>query len=461
MGSTQPLPDAPLTDRRLAATLTEALRKIGFDAAALGAVQVGGTEHPAGLEARANELPQRLATALRLFVLGQTVTRRVASEALADGLAAGLAIRALVEDGPDVRATLRIIPHDILLLASDLPSRDPPGEHVASAHQPSLTLARLTIRRRVEHALDIGTGNGVQALVLAQHAGRVVATDASERALRFTDFNAALNGRTNIETRRGSWLAPVEGETFGVIVCNPPYVISPGSGLLYRDGDVRGDVLSERLVRDVPSHLDDGGFASILVSWVPGPASDEPVPIGWSADGGCDALVIGLHRESAHDAAAAWNEDDDLGPWLRFYHDAGIAEIAYGAVVLRRRDGAAWREALELPGGPIGHASDHLLRIFAAREVLATGAIHQRRFTVAPDVVVVGTELTFRGGLGLRAQLDAVGAAVVRHLSPTRPAGAAFDAAARDLGQDRRSMRNLGEALVSRLIELGFVLPAA
>ena len=462
MAEAQYLPEAPLADPQPTRALAAALRRVGFDAAALGVVLGGGgEEQPAVFNARAAQLPPPLATALRLFVLGQKVTRPDVEEALDDGLAAGLALRALVDgDGDGVRATLRIIPHDVLFVASDLPSLDPPDEHVAAAHAPSLTLARLTVRRRVARALDIGTGNGIQALLLSQHADHVVATDVSERALRFTEFNAALNGRTNIETRAGSWLSPVEGERFGAVVCSPPYVISPGSGLLYRDGDARGDVLSELLVRDIPAHLVDGGYASVLVSWVPDRPDEEPAPLRWSTNSGCDSLVLGLHRESAHDAAAAWNEDGDLATWLDFYRSEGIDEIAYSAVVLRRRDGESWHDALELPSGPVGHASDHLLRIFAARESLAAGVIHQRRFAWAPDAEVHGTELSLRGGLGLRAQLDAAGAAVVERLSATHPAGAAFDAAARALRQDRATLRGLGEGLVRRLVELGFVVPA-
>ena len=40
-----------------------------------------------------------------------------------------------------------------------------------------MTLARAVIRSPVERALDIGTGCGIQALHLSQHAGSVVATD--------------------------------------------------------------------------------------------------------------------------------------------------------------------------------------------------------------------------------------------------------------------------------------------
>ena len=43
-------------------------------------------------------------------------------------------------------------------------------------------------------ALDVGTGNGVQALLAAGHSEHVVATDVNPRALAFTELNAALSG---------------------------------------------------------------------------------------------------------------------------------------------------------------------------------------------------------------------------------------------------------------------------
>ena len=50
---------------------------------------------------------------------------------------------------------------------------------------------------------------------------------------------------------------------------------------------------------------------------------------------------------------------------------------------------------------------------------------------------------------------------MIERLSGDRPAGAAFDAAARDLREDRATLRPLGEALLGRLVELGFVVPAS
>src|SRR6185295_16402497 len=131
---------------------------------------------------------------------------------------------------------VRLVPHGVLLVASDLP--DDEGlhpDHVAGMHRPSVTLADLTVRRHVARALDMGTGCGIQALLAAQHAELVVATDVNERALAFADLNAALNDLDNVETRAGSFFEPVEGETFELVVSNPPYVISPEIAYVFRD----------------------------------------------------------------------------------------------------------------------------------------------------------------------------------------------------------------------------------
>ena len=119
---------------------------------------------------------------------------------------------------------------------------------------PSVTLAKLAVRRRVQKALDLGTGCGIQALLAAKHAERVVATDVNPRALAFARFNARLNGIDNIEFRLGNVFEPVEGERFGLLVANPPYVISPDASYAYRDSDEPADELCRRIVADAPAY---------------------------------------------------------------------------------------------------------------------------------------------------------------------------------------------------------------
>ena len=65
--------------------------------------------------------------------------------------------------------------------------------------------------------LDIGTGSGLLAVHAAAHADRVVAVDINPRALRFAEFNAALNAVDNVEWREGSLFEPVAGEPCNLI----------------------------------------------------------------------------------------------------------------------------------------------------------------------------------------------------------------------------------------------------
>ena len=95
-----------------------------------------------------------------------------------------------------VRPLVRIVPHDHLLITSDVRLRagEPaPADHVPGVHRPSVTLAHLTVRRPVRSFLDLGTGCGVEALLASPHAERVLATDVSPRAVNFAAFNAQLN----------------------------------------------------------------------------------------------------------------------------------------------------------------------------------------------------------------------------------------------------------------------------
>jgi SAM-dependent methyltransferase len=169
-----------------------------------------------------------LAVLLRLLVLAPPVD----AECLP--ISAALLERAGLAERRDRRLAARLLlAYGDLLLAFDRP--DAGADEVISAGIESERLAALTPRRPISSALEIGTGGGYLALLAAEHAERVVATDISPRALVFADFNAALNGVGNVELREGSLFGPVEGERFDLAISNPPYAVSPESRLVYRD----------------------------------------------------------------------------------------------------------------------------------------------------------------------------------------------------------------------------------
>lgn len=133
-------------------------------------------------------------------------------------------------------------------------------------------LVELALEREFWSLADLGTGSGAVALAIKKHRPqtRVVAVDASEAALDVARRNAARHG-LEIEFRKGSWLAPLAGVRFDVIVANPPYVAAGDPHLQElafepKDALVSGadglDAVRD-IVRAVPACLRPGGWVFI------------------------------------------------------------------------------------------------------------------------------------------------------------------------------------------------------
>ena len=90
---------------------------------------------------------------------------------------------------------------DVVVLSVDLPRVE--GQHVVQLIRGHSQGGRVPIvaidkghlgrARGVGSVLDLGAGCGIQALLAARHADRVVASDLNPRAVGIAAFNAALN----------------------------------------------------------------------------------------------------------------------------------------------------------------------------------------------------------------------------------------------------------------------------
>src|SRR4051812_22586925 len=189
-----------------------------------------------------------LATLTRLFLLQTSVAADAADSAL-PGLVDPLVAQGVLDRSVgEVAARMDVRPYAAddrsLWVVSDLtPGLDGAPQRVGADHvlgisAASTSLAQLTLRDDVGTSLDLGTGCGVQALHLAGHSQRVVATDVNPPALEVARFNALPNQvGDRVDVRDGSFFEPVRDERFDLIPPNPPFVISPGTGerLVYRD----------------------------------------------------------------------------------------------------------------------------------------------------------------------------------------------------------------------------------
>ncbi|MFZ2149423.1 MAG: class I SAM-dependent methyltransferase, partial [Sedimentisphaerales bacterium] len=322
-----------------------------------------------------------------LFWLGRAVSESALSEKLS-----GLNIEQLEgigllsrKDGM-VQSVAKLAPYYDLLLASDFGPeihRELPADHVLGVGAASLTLASLTVRRKVKTALDIGTGAGIQAFLAIGHADHVIGTDTNPRALNFARFNAKLNGIDGIEWREGSFYEPVAEQQFDLIVSNPPYVISPESRFIFRDTNLPGDAVSEKVVRGAGQRLSEGGFACILFNWHHQDEMDwDSRPQSWMSNTGCDGWLICFKSAEPLTYAADWlrtsvgqNSPDYgryLDEWMAYYKKMQIGRISAGGMIMRRRSQQAnWFRAHAIDTSRCtGTCGDQIERIFAAEDLL-------------------------------------------------------------------------------------------
>jgi hypothetical protein len=481
-------PDPPRAESpRAALELARLLREAGYEPHRIQERLATGDQ----LLARSPELPSylrrlgdadELAVLLRLFLLGVPVARARVDQLVGMQLRARLAGAGfLIEDAEAVHGAARLVPHDELLIASD-PAGAAEGhaDHVPGVHRPSVALAHLTVRGEGERALDLCTGNGIQAILLAAHAERVVATDVNERALAYAAFNAALNGADNVETRAGSFFEPVEGERFDLVVANPPYVVSPESAYLFRDGGMTGDAVSEHVVRAAPAVLAPGGFACVLIAWALDPDDPAERPSSWLEGSGCDAFLLHTSTDDPIETATVWNRElldrpeayaAALDRWLAYYRELGIEQLGYACLVLRKRSdgGDGWLETQQLPRAALRPAGRHVRKLFETHdrlsEIDSDSVLLDRRLRVVEDAVVTrdtrfaegswhaeNTTLRLETGLPFSAELDPPTARMIRALDGSRTLHEALAAAV-----DSDAAEATGLLLARRMLEIGFL----
>jgi methylase of polypeptide subunit release factors len=338
--------------------------------------------------------------------------------------------------GPDGRAAVRLqplqhggvdvtVPHD--------PGRiGPDPDLVPAAGAASLTLAAATPRGVVGRALDLGCGQGLQAMMAEDHAEQVVATDRNPRAVLMTQLAAALRG-ADVDVRQGDLLEPVAGELFDLVVSNPPFVVSPSRRYTYRDAGLEGDELSRRVIQQVPTVLAPGGHAVVLVNWLhlEGQDGDERIR-SWFEDTGCDGWVVQRELAAPADYVTAWLRDTDEEPFDVLFEEwmsalSGVDAVAFGVVALHRRtDGLAPEVVLERVDQQVAPTWGEEVTAHFARRALLEGDLLEARLRLREDVrlheVSARTDdgwepqvqlLQQEAGLRWNGTIDAYGASVL------------------------------------------------
>lgn len=502
-----PLPSADRPD--VAARLREALLAASFTADGLlellGApayAALARSETVPALRATRGDTP--LETLVRLFLLQQPVPHARVEDFLP--------VRACVESGwlvptgvDEVAAAVDVRPYggpagEDWFIVSDLGcavggaggsgSEGRPADTavVLGVGGASTTLAGITVRTPVSAALDLGTGSGIQALHAARHATRVTATDLNPRALHITGLTLALSGAPAADLREGSLFDPVrDDETYDLIVSNPPFVISPGARLTYRDGGMGGDDLCRSLVQGAGERLNEGGFAQFLANWQHVEGENWQDRLRSWVPRGCDAWIVQREEQDVTQYAELWLRDagDHRGDqteyqahydaWLDEFEARKVKAVGFGWITLRKTAAAEpvitveeWPHPVEQPLG------DAILAHFDRLDFLRAhddAALLAGRFRLVTEVVqeqvgLPGAEdpehVVLRQNRGMRraTKVDTVGAGFAGVCDGSLSAGRILDAIAQLVGEDPVLLRDRTPAQIRLLVEQGFLEPA-
>lgn len=352
--------------------------------------------------------PSPLNTLIRLFFLGLPVPAETARVALAP-LPLETWIEAELLHPPaqgQISPRVQIWPVSGLVLAVDLPwrrSSAPEPDFVVPPGLLTFQLANAMIRQPSRRILDLGTGSGMLALLAAPYAETVLATDKNKRALVFTNFNARLNQIENVRCVLADLFEPIAQHRFQLILCNPPFVISPARQYLFRDSGERGDVFCRRLARSAIDHLDIGGFLQFTTN-VPHYSdrlwrSDLE---NWFEGAACDVLALAHRTEEISDYAMTWilsTESKDAGrvsqlydTWMDYFDRERIEAVTYLLITLRRSGKASsWMQIDDPPCHIVGPCGDELISFFEARDrfkATKTEDLLRQQLRLAPEIKI-------------------------------------------------------------------------
>ncbi|CAL9281370.1 Release factor glutamine methyltransferase [Streptomyces sp. enrichment culture] len=153
--------------------------------------------------------------------------------------------------------------------------------------------------------LDVGTGTGALALEAARRGFRVTAVDVSWGAVWAARLNARLAGLP-VRIRHGNLFEPVRGESYDLVLANPPYVPAPdgrraprGAARAWDAGD-DGRLVVDRICREAPGLLRPGGVLLLVQSALSAPD-----------------LTVGQLRAAGLKAAVTRRQRIAFGPVLR------------------------------------------------------------------------------------------------------------------------------------------------
>jgi SAM-dependent methyltransferase len=484
----------PVEDATLGARVAAGLLRLGYTGDAMRAAVPETADGETSLKMDQAAVAERLgmstplACLLRVFLLRAPTPEDVLRRMVGDDFFALCEEAALWTrvDGGVVGSAVFLEDEKMFLLSDHMSVRH--GEvamyWVMCIGSSTIIVSESIARRPYGKMLDLCCGGGIQAFYLAPFAKQVVAIDRNPRALNFGRFGAAMNGFGNIEFRESDCYSAVEGEQFDLIACNPPYVMTPDRQAYYRDGGMGGDRFSERILREAPTYLTDGGFAHVTCDvGTMGGKTGEARLREWLESSGCDVVALQGKKMGPAEYAKAWMKADspehaaaEVARWVEHFGELGVEEIQNYLVILRKRSKGAknWFHVDTLSPTRKGMFGQQIARLFVCQDVVrrSPAEIWEAKLRLAPDVRMLPTmraeggrwmaeavKFTFAEGLISEFEVDPRTANLLLLYDGTRKSEAVLEKVAATLGQRPGELKSDWIGYLKHLIGCGILEP--
>ena len=438
---------------------------------------------------RALRAEPRLATLARLFLVNDPVPERQVHDVLGADLVQGLVSGgALARVDNLVQARYLLSPVDHALFFTDRRIGGQRDRVMPVGHD-TYALAHQTQAAPGGSVLDVGTGCGVQGVLAARWARRVVSVDVNPRALAMAKVNAQLNGVADrIAFKHGSLYEPVKGR-FDVVLANPPFVPRPRVDLLFRDAGPHGEDILAKIVAGARRHLAESGLLQIMTEII---HHDELGPLekieAWAGEALSGAvfeededLLPTYAREHEHRAGGP---DDDhvalaerTATYASFLREMGIRRITHATLHLRPNPGGERLRLFPvtyLGSGERDHVaaglrqvrllgSDRWLQAASGHvPVMHAGLVFSSRWTPSSGVTSTRVELP-AGSPWCSADLEPVADRLLRLLAESPTVGAWVARCAQEIETGDRELSELLEQCLAGALCNGWVTlePAA
>lgn len=167
-------------------------------------------------------------------------------------------------------------------------------DRIYEPREDSFLLAQAVRSMKGERALDLGTGCGIMAIILAENFREVIAADIDPIAVENAMFNAQERGKHNITFLVSDLFSSIKG-VYDLIAFNPPYLPpSPEEGS-YSEALVSGKggrALTDKFLREFSGYLRGSGRVFIVQSSI----SKYEKTINILLEMGFAARIVGRER---------------------------------------------------------------------------------------------------------------------------------------------------------------------